>query len=1199
MHTFRTLEDASYYTRETEAGAGETWGYYDDGDTGRQEEAGVWHGDLAAAFGLSGRIRKEDFERLMAGQSPSGKKLVRTAWTPEEAREKSAAVAQARRDVAAAERFARKELGLSKDDEAALAADPTVADARRRLAAAEKALKHRAGFDYTVSPPKGFSLALETVTPEMRAELDAVFDEAVEEVVQMIQDHSHVRKGKGGANVERSAGIACASFKHRTTRPVEMVVDGQPRLVPDPQIHAHIVIANLSASADGKTRTLTTDAFGGGRFRAYADAKTNAKLAKALRDRGIKIEPKVLKCGSVTFQLAGMEEVEKTFSRRREQILEAEEKAEAEGKPFDRGVAAMTTRGKKISELSMDELRELWAQEFKALGLTFEALQQARAVDYTPRTNSQIVDALTTREVGFGMMDLERALWEEAQFYDFDVQERLDSIVRDESLLARSCATNGKSAVHRKQLELCALEGEPLFVSKRQLAQQIEIGKRLEELSKHGGADLTEEQAEAAIRKMEEQRSSEGKPFKLRLDQADVARAFCLARGFLALTAFAGTGKTTSADAVAIAHRDAGFEVVGFAPSGKASDQFAVDTKTDSFTFESFALRFDKWVKEKRAGDKVLFMVDEAGMATLEQFDKMTKQAMELRRRGVAVKILIQGDVRQLPPVGAGAPFAWIVETGAGGKLPEAQRLTDITRQFDDWAKEASYEASMGDFEAACAKYADRGRILTKASRPALVRQMIADFEACPLPAEEKILLAHKNDEVRMLNEMARKGQVAAGKVLADQGAVVPTLIDDNEGTLEIAPGDRIILRKNDRKLGVSNGQLGTVGAVEADGRGGFLATVRVDGKADPVRLPLREGAGGYLAIERGYACTIHKSQGGTWKEAFMVHSGEGAELSLVAMTRHRAGLRIYTQEADIGRMSRQMSAAAGKANPLDYLGEDEVRALTGQSREGRAVVHVGEKVREATSALDATPRIEPTRIAEEAAAVSDLAAEARRVAADLGQAIANASDRIGRKIKEQRLDRSERRRIAQIEDPKRRAAAQAVLDLMDAARDGDKPKIEELLASGMSPILVDRSGRTASEVAESAGKRETAEWLRSVEADFWAEVEARRAGVGADAVAGAGRPAFKGARGPVMDFSKATIFIQEPKPAAGAPAATPTEGPAQATPSAAPSPAPAPTAAADLIQTPATTAPTTTATPPAPPKPIRRPRGPEQGMIR
>ncbi len=53
-----------------------------------------------------------------------------------------------------------------------------------------------------------------------------------------------VRRGHGGLRVERADGLLAAGFRHRTSR------------VWDPQLHTHVLVANLGRGPDGRWSAL-------------------------------------------------------------------------------------------------------------------------------------------------------------------------------------------------------------------------------------------------------------------------------------------------------------------------------------------------------------------------------------------------------------------------------------------------------------------------------------------------------------------------------------------------------------------------------------------------------------------------------------------------------------------------------------------------------------------------------------------------------------------------------------------------------------------------------------------------------------------------------------------------------------------------------------------------------------------------------
>ena len=93
-------------------------------------------------------------------------------------------------------------------------------------------------------------------------------------------------------------------------------------------------------------------------------------------------------------------------------------------------------------------------------------------------------------------------------------------------------------------------------------------------------------------------------------------------------------------------------------------------------------------------------------------------------------------------------------------------------------------------------------------------------------------------------------------------------------------------------------------------------------GAIHPIRFDPRR----YTAFDHGYAVTIHKSQGATVDQAFVMASRSmDRHLAYVALTRHRDDLRLALPKDDLpswGRThpirhpSRDASRSPGRAGP-------------------------------------------------------------------------------------------------------------------------------------------------------------------------------------------------------------------------------------------------------------------------------------------
>lgn len=170
-----------------------------------------------------------------------------------------------------------------------------------------------------------------------------------------------------------------------------------------------------------------------------------------------------------------------------------------------------------------------------------------------------------------------------------------------------------------------------------------------------------------------------------------------------ALVGSAGTGKTSMLEALcADPFVDAG-GILLLAPTGKAAVQLASRTGKPAQNLAQFLRKYKRWdwdsgsyytaAGEARHSGARTVVIDEASMLT-EEMLAATLDALDQVDR-----LILCGDPRQLPPIGAGRPFADMVAflrepPGAGGAVAElrtgrrqvAEQPADAERPLDDVA---------------------------------------------------------------------------------------------------------------------------------------------------------------------------------------------------------------------------------------------------------------------------------------------------------------------------------------------------------------------------------------------------------------------------------------------------------------------------------------------------------------------------------
>ncbi|EEZ9648727.1 Ti-type conjugative transfer relaxase TraA [Escherichia coli] len=339
----------------------------------------------------------------------------------------------------------------------------------------------------------------------------------------------------------------------------------------------------------------------------------------------------------------------------------------------------------------------------------------------------------------------------------------------------------------------------------------------------------------------------------------------------------AGTGKSFGMRVAAEAWEAQGYRVRGCALAGKAAEELEAGSGIESRTIHSLEASWKNGKNQLTSND--ILVIDEAGMVGSRQLGRVLDAAKK-----AGAKVVMLGDDKQLAAIEAGAGFRGITERVG------AAEITQIRRQTEQWAKEASAEFARGDMRKALDAYNDRGHIRINETLDDAKKALAADYLADREKGGSSIILAYRNRDVIDLNNAVRGARKEAGEL--QQEAEFLTA----RGSRSFGKGDRIVMLENNRELDVKNGSLGTVEAAE-DGQ----LTVKLDGGKT-----ISFGADQYDQIDHGYAVTVHKSQGVTVDRAYLLATaGMGRELAYVGMTRHREQATLYAGADDFAHTGR------------------------------------------------------------------------------------------------------------------------------------------------------------------------------------------------------------------------------------------------------------------------------------------------------
>jgi len=606
-----------------------------------------------------------------------------------------------------------------------------------------------------------------------------------------------------------------------------------------------------------------------------------------------------------------------------------------------------------------------------------------------PDTPEAILEACLSMEARFGIRDIERRIWEAAVHVDIPFaphqtpqeatiawgQDMLRRILRHPDLLQVQYGDPDKPAHGPQGLDP---HGLPVFTTRKQRARETEVyGRILPELA---GANtfttLTPEQARTAIDAWETAQQQSATPIRLTPNQRQaVADLVGSSSRLHVVSAWAGTGKTTMANAAVAILSGMGVEVLAVAPSNAAAEGLRKEIgASTAWTPERLALGIDNGTLILKPNS--LLYIDEASMLDFAE----THRLLDAVHRAGA-KAVFQGDARQLQAVGMGNVLKRILclapcQLGSRPRIVShlTQGFADhvhIQRQKENWAKQVVARAELGHVVRAFDEIDRRGLIERHVGEEDMLRAAVKGYAdgagdlaemgqirecfvdarggADPAAAEarvawaasqtrlaafygDRLMIASTNARVQRLNRLARCELKAIG--LLDRAEVV---LPGHKGkTLAVALGERLIFtEKADHgdirfdgggKNRVVKSTTGTVIDIR-QGRGTILLRMRLD---DGRRVEVDSGH--FTGLDYAYALSVHKSQGvSVSRVEFVGSTFNNAELMLVALSRFRDRLRVHALEHEVealrnscGRVTEKLEANDLHAVDLGFIREEE-----------------------------------------------------------------------------------------------------------------------------------------------------------------------------------------------------------------------------------------------------------------------------------
>ena len=793
-----------------------------------------------------------------------------------------------------------------------------------QLTAHNKA-NRRPGYDLTFSAPKALSVLYEYSQDERL--LDA-FRESVSDAMQSIEEEMHVRVRKDGRNEDRKTGnLAYAEFVHFTARPVESAD-------PDPQLHAHCFVPNVSFDAEesqwkaGEFSTIKRDA-------NYYEALFHSHLTKRLSDMGLSIER-----DDRFWTIEGLEkDTLKKFSNRTEEIeAYARENNITSAKGKDQIGAKI--RAGKDGGLGRDALRDVWWDRLDDDEReTLDRLSQFEPED-KPNNDAQKREALAENYVEYSIdHNLERqSVVAMTKLKDVALRQGFGKVDNDDIETAVTA---------RDDLIVHAMRGRDMATTKHVLKEEQDIINFT--VKGYNTQDKLNENYH--IPPVKDYRDN--KEFELSDEQKNAVTGILQSRNkVMAVQGKAGVGKTTMMASLINGIESGGGNALVLAPTADAANNTLRDdgevyqskSMQEAQTLALYFTNKESW--EENRGNTII--VDEAGLMGVGDMHSLFALAKNFDNR-----IVLVGDIGQHNSVMRGDAFR-ILQQEAGlqtltlenirrqkGKYKfavDAVSKGDLTGGFDRLDKleaiteEADDEARYRTLGDTYANYIDKdestlavapthaeGKRVTDEIRRALKERGHIKDDDRHVSRYKNIQLskAERSDHHNFKSgQMIRYQQNAKGNMKRGSQFIV-SRVEKGNVWLKNTQGQEHILDKDHAKhfniyekqqIALSTGDKIriTEGGKSKNGKrliNGSIYEVKNIQKNGDIEL----GNGMILDAEQGnfahgYVTTSHASQGKTVKHVLIAQSTDyggaaSAEQFYVSVSRGKKSVEIFTDD--------------------------------------------------------------------------------------------------------------------------------------------------------------------------------------------------------------------------------------------------------------------------------------------------------------
>lgn len=869
--------------------------YYYDKDPITGNEECRWYGKGAQELGLKGTVQRQDFRNLLLGLDQKGEELL------------------------------------------------------SRAGKAEK----RAAYDMTFSAPKSVSIAALHLADHKLVEAHR---QAVNDALDLYErEFCHFRQTENGETLlKQSDNITTATFHHTTSRATAL------NPVPDPQLHSHAVTMNFTNTEQG-WRAIRNDALFANQTLLLHEYKS--KLAQYVQQAGYSVE--FHRPGA--WELSGFKQEWLDQFSKRSQEIEAryqELKAQVPGMSEAelKTAIAHENRLPKNADLTEDQLKAEWEAQVPGREI------KAALKEQTPSPAVSFGDSRRLIERGIEACHSKESVFTQKEVFNYAYQ-----FAKGQASYAELKEAFDHSRQTGEVIQMETQVSPHGFPTERFTSfDMLKTEQGIVESFRAGLGQV--EPIAPGWERWRAEELSEGQ-------QASVEALLTGESRFFLIQGDAGTGKTTAIRNVReyLQEQKSAVELRGLGFTGQAAktlkESSGIETETLSrFLGQEAAARpqrvyivdessmisskqFAELVERvELEGARAVFMGDGKQLAAIEagqmfkdlqsleccksvKMEEVFRQTTEPMKELVShVKAYQEGR----NPEGIKEAFGLLEQEGALRIEPNReQRFQQIVQDYcdhEDLSRVALLTATNQDRrelnDLIRNELKSQGRIGQEETTVTARRPLNLS------PVEKTLAASYApGDRVFANSSLGAATDRSAGKELtilvADpstnrltlQGSVKPFEVDlEQEGhklaafeesERAFAEQDRIVFLKNDYKLDVQNGLIGTIQQID-----GEKLSVQLD-NGDPLEFRLDQ----YRYLDHAYCSTIHKAQGQTVDQVILAADSTAGEMNnteslYVAVTRSREGATIYGNHQE--SLHEQFCQGEGKSSAFLGLAESE-----------------------------------------------------------------------------------------------------------------------------------------------------------------------------------------------------------------------------------------------------------------------------------